>query len=43
MVPGDGTRGDLQNVTMHKSSGPCVQELGAKMRVNLGFLGVTFL
>ena len=27
-----------QNVTKHKSIGPCITELGPKIRVNLGFL-----
>ena len=34
---------DLQDVTKFKPIGPCVQELEPKMRVNLGFLVVTFV
>ena len=41
MLSGGRSQRVLQNVTKFKSIGPCVQEIEAKMRVNLVVLGVT--
>ena len=41
MLSGGRSQWVLQNVTKFKSIGPCVQEIEAKMRVNLVVLGVT--
>ena len=37
MVPEAAVQWGLQNVTMNKQIGACVQELGPKMRINLDF------
>ena len=41
LVSGAVDPSDLQNVAKIKRIGPCVHELGPKMRVFLGFLSVT--